>query len=611
MLQHLPTEVLLQILSYLPTASSIINLSLTNHELHDLISADNYAVFRQFVQRSFPSIKVPPLWRDAARVLTSRSRAWDRRAIIPRECYPPGDDLQPSPYGRSWSVGYVPAIDSYESWSGSCWADRKEVLAWGAAGRLQTRVKKDGTTTWRTLRTAGDTSQHMDILDTRLLRPHQHDNADGESILFRRANGEIVKVETLPTHDSFQQTSQYLATSTEVDCMDVSNNAQPFLAVGDPNAIHLYPVHGADHDVRAVDSVSGLQASPVRQRTRCIKFLADQMLAVGIQFLQGRDCAPINVYDIGPSGLSTAPLTVVMAAPRSGHGQTGRHSANTIAALDDSTFTSAHPGRTFLSGWTDGVVRLHDMRIPHGPVAEYVDHVDDGQILSILPIGCERFLAGSHENACLKTFDLRMSGAKPYSYLDARAPVSRARVARSTDDRASDVQREINIFLALNINYGGRMWQPLSRRVQHRSERYRGSIYSLSAPSPSSPTVYVGIENHVVQLDSVSTDDFRSGIPDLVDPLLGLEEGNHILNLSCYQRPRDGHEATDSVLLRKQFDWPDGRRDSAASTRAHFPGNQIEDGWDERWHLARYEWRSVTHADWTIPPRYHLYSPQI
>ncbi|KAJ4513710.1 hypothetical protein HRR75_004290 [Exophiala dermatitidis] len=578
MLQDLPIEVIQQIVGYLPTASSIVNLSLTNHKLHGIVSADDYAVFRTFVRRAFPSIRTPPYWRDVARALTSRSRAWDRRAFIARECCPPPDNIDfPEGYHQGYTVGYHPVIDSYEDWQGGSWSCRKEVLAWGAAGRLRTRTIKDGVTTWSSFRIPEDHRQDLDILDVRLLLTHQHDNNDHESIILRRANREVVKVETSPKPDHFTQSAS------------------------------------SEHNVRTIDIVplAPKQNHHVRKRMRCAKFLSDTTLAVGMQFLQGRDRAPINIYDITPTGLSTTPLTETVSFSESNHSTLpGRHSANVIAPLDDFGMTSRRPGQIFLSGWTDGIARLHDTRVPGATVTEYIDYVDDGQILSLLPIGRERFLAGSSQNGCLKTFDIRMSG-RVYSYLHAR---------RADDGPSSSSPkhaRDFNIFLTPAINHNEPLWQPLSRRPGRRFNRYRGSVYSLSSPSSMSPTVYAGIENHVLQLDFVSTDDYRSDIPGLVDPLLGLHDKtnhnqNHVFNFSCYERPRPGRETTDPVLLRKQLNLTsDNRRDNVMMKRRESNSGAgggggvgggrgtAEQGWDERWRLETYDrTRGRNRGDW-------------
>ncbi|KIX02161.1 uncharacterized protein Z518_08100 [Rhinocladiella mackenziei CBS 650.93] len=622
MLQDLPVEVIEQIVGYLPTASSVINLSLTNRKIHAIVSANNYAIFRSFVRRAFPTIDTPPLWRDVARTLTSRSRAWERRAFLARECYPPAHDIDdPQGLGRVQTVGYHPVIDSYEVWQGVSWGSRKEVLAWGAAGRLRTRTVKDGVSTWSSFRIPDDHRQDLDILDVRLLRTHQHHSTDGESIILRRANREIIRIETTPTPDVFRPKSRYVIKSEDISCMDVSRGPQPLLAACDPYSIHLFSVNSPGSHVLPASSVLLEDKYRIRRRQRCAKFLSETRLAIGVQYLEGKDRAPINIYDIGQAGVSPTPLAESLSYSEPNAPCSSRHSAHVICPLDDSGPNTCSPGQMFLSGWTDGVARLHDTRVLRKPVAEYVDYVDDGQILSLLPIGRERFLAGSHQNGCLKTFDFRMPGAKPYSYLDARPPIDPQygepipSLRQPFDRNEEPRQRDINIFLTPFVNRYQRLWQPLPTDRQHRGMNYRGSVYSLSSPSPSSPTIYAGIENHVLRLDFVATDDYKSAKPNLLDLVLGLDDkSSRIFDFSCYERQRHGHETTDAVLLRKQ---------THLSPQLRGRGGQImrwdsdpdsyphrcwaENGWDERWKMEMFDrrtpwmvasprWRSNGHA---------------
>ncbi|OAP58207.1 hypothetical protein AYL99_07297 [Fonsecaea erecta] len=603
MFQDLPVEVIEQIIGYLPTASSIANLSLANHKIHAIVSADDHGVFRTFVQRAFPTINTPPYWQDVARTLTSRSRAWDRRAFIARECCPPTDNSDyPPQLAPGFPVGYRPAIDSYETWQGGSWADRKEVLAWGAAGRLQLRTIHNSVTTWSSFKVPEDHRQELDILDVRILRPHQHQNSGGETIILQRANGEVVTVETTSQPDVFTQKARYTNLPDEFTCLDVSQSAEPILAACGDSSINLYAVHSPDRAVRPSSSSKVQARNNLRSRMRCVKFLSENTIAIANQFLEGRERAPINIYDITPSGLSSTPVAASMSFIEPGYPGLGRHSANTIARLDD---VGSRTQPLFLSGWTDGVARLYDIRVPRRSVAEYIDPVDDGQIISLLPVGHERFFAGSHQNGCLKSFDLRMPGARAYSYLDAR-PRPPQTIKRPTP------QRDINIFLTPTVNIGERLWEPLPRHPRKRSQRYRGSVYSLSSPSSSSPTIFAGIENHVLQLDFISTDDFRnahriSGIGDSKANVLQDEKNeilqDHILNFSCYERPREGKESTDPVLLRKQTDL----MDDSVSGDIDSHGRR-EGGWDERWRLntsgkdrgyGHPEWRSTRRPSWS------------
>ncbi|KIW78872.1 hypothetical protein Z517_08711 [Fonsecaea pedrosoi CBS 271.37] len=601
MIQDLPAEVIHQIVGHLPTASSIINLSLANQKIHSIISEDDHGVFRTFVQRAFPTINVPPYWKDVARTLTSRSRAWDRRAFIARECCPPTDDSDyphPSPHG--YPIGYRPAIDSYETWHGGSWEDRKEVLAWGAAGRLRLRTIQNGVTSWSSFKVPEDHRPQTDILDVRLLRPHQNQNAGGETILFQRTHREVISIETSTKPDNFTLKSRYINLPSEFSCLDVSQSDEPVLAACGDHCVNLYPVHSPSQIVLPSSSTKVERMHNYRSRMRCVKFLSGNTIAIAHQFLEGRERAPIDIYDINPTGLSSTPIAQSLSSYESIHPSMSRHSANTISRLDDVGVSGSSSRQLFLSGWTDGVARLYDIRAPRRSVADYVDPVDDGQILSLLPIGHERFLAGSHQNGCLKSFDFRMPGARAYSYLDARPPET---VKRRTP------QRDINIFLTPIVNTDQRLWEPLPRHPRKRSQRYRGSVYSLSSPSPSSPTIYAGIESHVLQLDFVATDDFLKGHSRVISgsnvDILRDEKNeavqDQVFNFSCYERPREGKESTDPVLLRKQADLMDEVADGEIDSHG-----RRDDRWDGRWRLntsgkdrgfdpgRRSTWRTLT-----------------
>jgi WD40 repeat protein len=601
MLDQLPTETIHQIASHLPTASSMINFSLTNRKLHAQISDDDYATFRSFVQRNFPSIKTPPYWKEAAYILTTRSRAWDRRAFVAKALEPPADRLNPLYYGRARgpSIGYAPVIDSYETWHGSGWAERHEVLVWGAAGRLMMRVSDPDSITWHAHRFHDDHLPEKDILSVRLLRPNQRDARKGEAVVIRRANDEITKLEFDVHDNAIQHRALFDTAGLTAEGMDVSHGSRPLVAVCNPQHIQVFDGNAHEQVAQPISTLNIQQNLVYKRRTRCAKFIDNERLAVGVQYLEGQDTAPINIYRITPEGSSTSPESCLPSS--SGHPSVkgrNRTNANTIAPLDDVSSLCGRAGEVFLSGWSDGIVRLYDIRAPTHSSSEFQDGVDDGQILSLLPIGHERFLAGSVQNACLKTFDLRMPGAKVYSYYDAGSSslalpsnghVATSKEAPSSRERGpvdEAISRQLNIFLAIRVQCPMRLWQPLPDQRFSHLPRYRGPVYSLSAPSPASPTVYAGVENHVIQLEFVSTDDMQKARREL--PAFGLvrEKGSkeQILNLSCYERPRTGHESTDTVLLRNQVNW----------NTPHLGDGLTEDGWDERWRLASWDRRSAS-----------------
>jgi WD40 repeat protein len=381
--------------------------------------------------------------------------------------------------------------------------------------------------------------------------------------------------------------------------MDVSHGSKPLVAAFHLESIQVFDGTTREQLAKPISTLTTQQNLVHKHRKRCVKFLDEERLAVATQYLEGQSVAPINIYRITPDGSSTSPE---LCLPSSG-GHTlvkgrNRANANAIVPLDDVSSLAGRAGDMFLSGWSDGVVRLYDIRAPTYSSIDFHDGVDDGQILSLLPIGHERFLAGSVQNACLKTFDLRMPGSRVYTYQDAESSppavsgpgqgiaTRKAPSTRQQEPVDRAIRRQINIFLAIRVQCPMRLWQPLPKQQLTHLPRYRGAVYSLSSPSPASPTVYAGVENHIIRLDFVSTDDVQKGCQNL--SAFGFDHWNgsrgQILNLSSYERPRTGHESTDTVLIRNQLDWNSSR----------FKEGLTEDGWDERWRLLSWERRSTS-----------------
>jgi hypothetical protein len=461
------------------------------------------------------------------------------------------------------------------------------------------RVNEPDSTTWHAHRVRNDHLPQKDILDIRLLRPSQREVQNKEEVILRRADGKITKLELKPDHSEFQERTLFDTMGRAAECMDLSHGSKPLLAVCSPETVQLFDGTAEEQLVKPISTLEIHQNHAYKNRRRCAKFLSDERLAVAVQFVEGQNVAPISIYRVTPDGSSAYPEHCLPSS--SGHGsEKGRNrtNANAIVPLDDVGSLSGRPGQVLLSGWSDGIVRLYDVRAPSKTSIDFQDGVDDGQIISLLAIGHERFVAGSVQNACLKTFDLRMPGAKVYSYLDAGSdqpvmPASAGSISpaiapppqqKGPVDEA--VSRQLNIFLAIRVQCPMRLWQPLPKQQLTNLPRYRGAVYSLSSPSPASPTVYAGVENHIIQLDFASTDDIQRGQHNL--SAFGLDAGRknkeQILNLSCYERPRPGHETTDTVLLRNQCSWNTSQLEDGVT----------QDGWDERWRLATWDRRNGT-----------------
>ena len=576
MLEDLPPDCLRLVVGHLPTASSVISLALASRELYSRISADDYAILRDFVQNAFPSIRATPPWRDAAISLTSRSRAWDRKAFIARECWNTSADWKK--LSSTSKHGFVPVIDSYESSSFDSGHPQKEVLAHSAAGRIMLRVNHGGSYSWREVTFPDDHQAENDMLDLYLLRPNQH-SVDGESIVFRRANGQVAKVESLTNSAVLSGHTIYDVSAPEVDCIAVSRAKMPTMTVCSSKTLRLYDISNSERTSTASFRLSDLDDAP--PKARCAKYLFESLIALS------RGNESIEIYDVNatPLGGDLVPAHTISDYVK---GNRGRRRANVMVPLENSGRSSSS---LLLTGWTDGVVRLYDLKSPQRAVATFRDSVDDGQIMSLLPVGQEKFFAGSSQNACLKTYDLRLPGMRPYSHNNtpSGSPRPQSRSEHSGTPRPSSPQlsgRDVNIFVAPRVNTRPRTWFPVSQSAS-RNERYRGAIYSLSSPSPTSSTIYAGITDHVMQLDFVSTDDiYKDGtLPSNLD--IPRAPDTNMLHLSCYERPRQGRESTDTVLLRHQRPWNDvvaACTDMNGDSNGRSPGRLTpEPGWDERW----------------------------
>ncbi|KAL8793585.1 MAG: hypothetical protein Q9195_003848 [Heterodermia aff. obscurata] len=597
--ESLPTELLLQIVAYCNTARTLLQLSLTSRKLNQFVQNDG---FRVFVQSRFPSLQTPPFWRDAAHALTTLSRNWDRKAFIARSIFPPEpQSLERSP-GASWlqrqrkrsqqTMGYQSFIDSYERWTGGNWRSRHEVVTWGAGAELMMRSKKTGDLAekeWHSRErtqnhTFLDQHHHMhdwfvykehgvidgrdDITSVNLLRGV----GDGpERVLIGRANGTLDQVSISAPKASSMVLCTYATGGRPVRSATLNAAPRPILAacLAD-NAIALYPSDAIAKHIAPLDEVTAVPPG-APGRTWSSRFLCRNRLAVG----HGPSDHPILVYEISQTGFSQAPLRTFDIQPdtaaEESNGPVSTNSVHTsvypIVPIDPSSAASGAEGDIFLSGGYDGNIRLHDLRSPASSTATFVDIIDNAAIYSLLVFGRERFIAGSSEYAQLKVFDLRMPGGRMYDYADA--------IPSSSSPSSSNC----NIYL---------LHPPTSRRptINRPIPRHAKSpIYSLSAPSPISPTFYAGLENGVIQLDAVSIFDrcpdplFSTGLHSSSSPPSAKwDPGQDAIDLRLYER------VTGNLTIRTQMGV-----NAAARSRRFRPQMGVDEvgrrRWDERWRV--------------------------
>lgn len=224
---------------------------------------------------------------------------------------------------------------------------------------------------------------------------------------------------------------------------------------------------------------------------------------------------------------------------------------------------------------------LHDLRSPASSTAIFTDPVDSfSSIYSLVSFGRERFLAGGSRHSIIKVFDFRMPGGKVYYAADlepcssndnAPIPISSAHGAKHPvccqyhlDMRCN--RRNYNIFINSPSSTGRQLgYGP-------RGQRHESPVYSLSSPSPCSPTVFAGIENNVLQFDVISVMDRNP------DPL--------------YQTRRQRKRSENSVMKK----WDPHSNVIQLALYEHHTGNVnlnvqqkvdqaigLRKGWDERW----------------------------
>ena len=604
-LDTLPVELLLQIVACCDNARTLLQLSLTSKKLNHFIQSDG---FRVFVQSHFPSLQTPPFWRDAARALTTLSRNWDRKAFIARSIAPPEPqpleqfprDPSRQPHGRrrQQTMGYQPVIDSYESWSGGDWSSRHQVVAWGAGAELMLRCKKTGglaekewhSREWAQRHTFLDQHHHMyewiaykepgttdgrdDITSVNLL----HGVEDGsERVLIGRASGRLDHVSVSAQNLTSTIVGTYATGGRSVRSATLSAAPRPILAacLAD-SAIALYP---SDASTKTIDPLDEVIAIPpgAPGRTWSSKFLCNNRLAVG----RGPSGQPILVYEIDQTGFSHAPLRRFDIQPETAEELNYASAPNSvhttsvypIIPIDPSSAAGGAEGDIFLSGGYDGNIRLHDLRSPASSTAIFEDVTDNSAIYSLLAFGRERFVAGASRYAMLKVFDLRMPGGKMYDYTNLIPQNS----PNTSNQSAQSSHNNYNIYLEKKASrYSNRLL----------SNRPNSPIYSLSAPSPISPTFYAGIENGVVQLDLVSTFDRHQ------DPLFstGLGSSSCATPWQMSWKWDPGHEAmclrlyerrvTGNLEIRTQLGVDEAMARASMVERVRDGGVPV---WDERW----------------------------
>lgn len=358
MLSDLPSEIILHIALYLPTASSLTHLAQTCRRLYKIATAEEAALFRAFVQHKFSSTSTPPFWKDAACALTSRSRAMDRLGIIGRFVLPP-ENISRIGYHEETrrdnpTLGFRPPIDSYESWNGESWADKKEVLAWGAGHRLLIRIRQSKDhqrENWIVFNDQSHVSSYDDICGLHLLGPGPNGKeADIEHLILGRIRGDIVRLALSASDMGYETKQKFVTKGLNLDRTDLSDGTQPILSGHfDNGSIALYHTLTERAEVEPFAWIEPNSLS----RSRYSKLLSQSRIAVA----SGTPQDALSISSISPDGISHVRQIGVDSLdiePLVGH---PAHSTVSAIAPLNSHRLAGNPGDVFLAAWGDRTVR--------------------------------------------------------------------------------------------------------------------------------------------------------------------------------------------------------------------------------------------------------------
>jgi F-box-like len=353
MLSTLPAEIVYRIVTFLPTASALASLSQTCRRLHEVITSEDSRIYRAFVRSRFPSIETPSFWKDAAQALTSRARALDRHAIICRFVIPPPDVTkvgihQYTRHDRP-TVGYRPVIDSHECWTGGRWADRREVLAWGAGPQLAMRISTSGNNAeeqWFLFNDLDHIDSYDDICGLHLLRPeHPNKEPDSEHLIFGRKRGNPVHIAISPQQAAYEYKQTFRTDRTQIEMTDLGHGAEPILAVLSHSGSVTF-FHTTTKDLEVLP-FAVLEGGPGTTWAKYCKFLSCDSIAVGT----GIPTEPLLIYSVTPDEVSKVREISLDMSDLSGLNR-GAH-ITAIAPFG----TADQMSKTFLAGWCDSKVR--------------------------------------------------------------------------------------------------------------------------------------------------------------------------------------------------------------------------------------------------------------
>lgn len=622
-LNTLPNEILSLVTEHLEDARDVLHLSLTSRRLSEFTKLDGW---KAYLKGRFGLAGLDLDARKSVHGLTTLYRSWHRKGFVAKYLEPSVMNTSINTWQKTrWrgprgqTMGYRPIIDSYEEMFGA-WTERREVLSWTAGTQIIMRVKETGKparqmrhdhepqadttqtfdafghgSTWWTYKIPDSFEGRDDIIDMKLLRPHQR-RENSEQAVFGTASGHL----SLLSWDTQQEETReqhYETTDRAVGSVSLSPSDNPILAasLGD-TTLALYPVR---HSSISQDPIEPLaQTTPILPGTKgriwSCNFLSDDKVAIGL----GPSYEPIQIYNITPGGLLSQPLRTFnleskfWKGSRSDTNVSRSTSIYPILPIPGTAQSGSDAGSVFLTGGYDGITRLHDLRSPRGFETMFWDPTNDSSIYCLAMQGLERIVAGVSMHSMIKVFDLRLAGSHAYQSISLSSntqPKSKPKnrdhaynaIVNEEQDHTATISGGWNLYLNPRIR---------PKRDAYREDHWRGShdspVYSLSIPSPISPNIYTGLEGNVQSLTFHSITDSHPD-PLLAQSIVRLPNSHAIdikssynpqgdaLNLGMYEQ---GTQDGLGMQLLVQ-----GNVDASAAKHRERKHTNSTRGLDERW----------------------------
>lgn len=390
-LHSLPPELLAHVVVHIENARTLFHLALTCKRMNSFIEDEG---FRVFVQTRFPYLRPPPnstcsFWKDATHGLTTLSRNWERKAFVAYTINPRSevsDDVgrnkaRAPPRQRGQTMGFVPVIDSYETWYGGEWSSRKEIVAWGAGAELIMRSKVMGDRSknatefpensymkginshqhnysWTSYSENGAVDGRDDITCVNLLP--QQSLVDLEQVIIGRASGGLAHLSLSPETCRSSLLAWYRTDERPVRSTAILEGSNPLLAAClSDSVVALYSISPKAGQIPPIGQLSATSSG--KSRTWCSRFVSTHRLAVGF----GTSRRPIHVYNIGRGELSAENLDTIGFDDSDIDGQLDMQSIEnptatsvySLAPVAACSSAGTARGDTFMSGAYDGLAR--------------------------------------------------------------------------------------------------------------------------------------------------------------------------------------------------------------------------------------------------------------